>query len=504
MPFPDKLDSLVDNVKVEAIKPPEPEPLRREISPAESYPISALGPILSGAANRMIDVIQAPDALCGQSVLAAASLAVQPYANVVVDGRERPLSGFFVTIGESGERKSGVDEQALWEHRKHEEARYQKYQDDCIRYENDITAYKKTKDEALKKEKTLEGRRKALEKIGSEPPAPLHPMFITEEPTYEGLVKLLMVSHPSVGIYSDEGGRMIGGHGLSEDNRLKTAAGLSGLWDGKPISRTRVGDGSSLLYGRRVSMHLMVQPMVAERLLGDPLLASQGLLSRILSAYPATTCGTRPYKSVDLWNDNAMQRYAARMESILGQPLSMDKTGALKPRALPLSPNGKKLWVKFHDSIEEQLCPEGNLYPVRGFANKAPEHCLRLAAVLALVADINANQIDISYIEDGIKLVQFYISETLRLFNSSFTNPDILLAESLLKWLKKEKITVVYPRMVYRLGPNQLRDKATAERIIGILEGHGWLLPLDKENLRLPIKGSIRKKAWRLYSCQHS
>jgi len=479
------------------ITPPEPEPLRREIPPSEPYPISALGPILSDAANRIMDVIQAPDALCGQSVLAAASLAVQPYANVEIDGRQRPLSGFFVTIGESGERKSGVDEQALWEHRKYEEELYQKYQDDFIRYENDITAHQKTKDEVLKKEKTFEGKRKALEELGDEPQAPSHPMFITEEPTYEGLIKLLMVSRPSVGIFSDEGGRMIGGHGMSEDNRLKTAAGLSGLWDGKPISRTRAGDGSSLLYGRRVSMHLMVQPMVAEKLLGDSLLASQGLLSRILVAYPATTCGTRSYKAVDLWRDSAMQCYAALMKSILRTPLPIDKTGALQPRNLPLSPDGKQLWVKFHDSIEEQLSPKGNLYPIRGFANKVPEHCLRLAGVLTLVADINAHQIDISHIEDGIKLVEFYISEALRLFNSSLTNPDILKAEKLLEWLKNEKITVLYPRMIYRLGPNEIRDKATAKQIIKILVDHGWLFPLTKEELRKSIDGSIRKEAWR-------
>ena len=43
----------------------------------------------------MHDVIQAPTAICGQSVLAAAALATQAYVDVVIDGRAYPLSGVF-------------------------------------------------------------------------------------------------------------------------------------------------------------------------------------------------------------------------------------------------------------------------------------------------------------------------------------------------------------------------------------------------------------------------
>ncbi len=89
---------------------------------------------------------------------------------------------------------------------------------------------------------------------------PLEPLLLCEEPTYEGLVKLLAAGQPSVGLFSDEGGRFIGGHGMNPDNLLKTAAGMSGLWDGKPVDRVRGGDGATKLYGRRVSCHLMVQP----------------------------------------------------------------------------------------------------------------------------------------------------------------------------------------------------------------------------------------------------
>src|SRR5678816_764960 len=73
-----------------------PEPLRRPVPPPEPYPVGELGPILAPACEAMRRVIQAPDAVCGASLLAAASLAVQGLANVEIDGRTLPLSLWFL------------------------------------------------------------------------------------------------------------------------------------------------------------------------------------------------------------------------------------------------------------------------------------------------------------------------------------------------------------------------------------------------------------------------
>jgi len=52
-------------------------------------------------------------------------------------------------------------------------------------------------------------------------------MLTCPEPTYEGMCRLLAAGHPSIGIFAAEGGQYIGGHGMSDDARLRTAAGLS-------------------------------------------------------------------------------------------------------------------------------------------------------------------------------------------------------------------------------------------------------------------------------------
>ena len=132
--------------------------------------------------------------------------------------------------------------------------------------------------EKIKRNKQGDIARKttAFDALGIAPTPPLTPMLTCPEPTFEGLCKLYATGMPMLGIFSDEGGQFVGGHGLNVDNRLRTITGLSGLWDGSPIKRVRVADGVSVLPGRRLALHLMMQPDVASMLLSDPVSKDQG------------------------------------------------------------------------------------------------------------------------------------------------------------------------------------------------------------------------------------
>ena len=114
-----------------------------------------------------------------------------------------------------------------------------------------------------------------------------------EEPTVEGLAKLLLAGQPSVGVFSTEGGQFVGGHAMSDDAKLRSAGALSRLWDGDPWKRVRSVDGAHAIVDKRLTMHLMVQPAAATQFINDPVLRDQGLVSRMLVTFPETTMGTR-------------------------------------------------------------------------------------------------------------------------------------------------------------------------------------------------------------------
>ena len=171
------------------------------------------------------------------SALGAATLACQAHAEVQLPtGQVRPLSSYFVTIGASGERKSSTDTEALWPIRKHEENLRQRYDDELPGYLNERDPWAKQRDQILSDRKSYPdkaAKQRALDTLGPAPQPPLNPMLICSEPTFEGLERLFPTGQPSMGVFSAEGGQYIGGHGMREEAKLRTAAALSSMWDGR-------------------------------------------------------------------------------------------------------------------------------------------------------------------------------------------------------------------------------------------------------------------------------
>jgi len=476
-----------------------PRPLMRELPPAEPFPTQALGDVLAPAAGAIRDRVGAPPAMCGQSVLGASTLAVQGHADVVLPtGQNRPLTNYFLTIAATGERKTAVDTEALWPVRKRESSLREKHDGERHEYENSRLAWDKARDAATRNAKPKGNRaaiKVALDALGPAPDAPLEPLLICPEPTYEGLCRLFLVGQPSLGIFASEGGQFIGGHGMSDDAKLRTAAGLSAAWDGEPFKRVRA-DGAIVLPGRRLSMHLMAQPDVASMMLNDRLLADQGTLSRILVTAPDAASGTRLWRNRSPEADLAMKRYGARILDIfeLPLPLAANTQNTLTPRPLPLSDSARRLWIGFYNHIEQRVASGGELEPVRGLANKLQEHAARLAAVLALVANVEVNEIAAEYLSAGIVLAQHYAAEALRMFAGSRIDADLLLAQKLLAWLASAwSENVISLPDIYQNGPNAIRDKATATKLVRILEDHGWLSRIDAGAL---VAGLHRRDAW--------
>ena len=483
----------------------EPEPLRRTPEPGEPFPVEALGNILGEAASIMHSIIKAPLAICGQSVLATANLAVQGHADVFIDGRSFPVSEFFLSVALSGDRKSAADRTALSPVEGHQRVLLEEYQERLPKFKMEYALWKADHDEAMRK-KDSRARREAMKALPPTPASPFYPQLTTEEPTYEGLTKLLLGGWPSIGLFSDEGGRFFGGYAMSPEHRLKTLAGLSDLWDGRPLTRTRATDGAIILYGRRCCAHFLMQPLIAETILSDPLAHDQGFLSRCLIVAPESTLGCQQYSDRDMTKEEVYKRYVARISQILqaglplkNDPLTNEPTNELVPRLLPLSPEAKTVWVRFHDWVQSHLGVDGIFRPIAGIAGKAAEHALRLAGTLTLLDDLNAPSITIEHMKNGIVLARFYLTEALRLLNSARTNPDLISAEKVLDWLrtreKGERMYVSLPE-VYQFGPNVVRDKSTALKAIHILVDHGWLRPLEGGG---KVGGKHRKQVWEVH-----
>jgi hypothetical protein len=494
IPLPPDIPLTLEKLELQSTSEP-PRPLMREMPPADPFPIDALGD-LAAAARGIHERTQAPLATCGQSVLAAATLAVQGLANIELPTRQvRPTSCFFVTVAATGERKTSVDTEALRPIRRQENDLREEHAELALHYQNDLAAWEKARDVAVKKAGGDRAAiRTALDRTGVKPKPPWLPLLVVEEPTYEGLCKLLAASRPSLGIFSNEGGQFVGGHGMADDAKLRTASGLSALWDGAAIKRVRV-DGTTILPDRRLSAHLMMQPDVAGGWLSDRVLADQGLLSRVLVSAPDSNAGIRFWRE---WSENgALAAYDRKLFDLIRQPLPLDQVGGgIRPRVLPLSPAARRTWIDFHDWTEIRVGAGGELEAIRGLANKLPEHAARLAAVLTVSANRDAGEVTAEAMDGGAVLARHYASEAIRIFQGSVADPHLHMAQRTLAWLRGRRSLFCLADL-YQFGPSTIRDKATATRIVGLLADHGYV---ERVCGGAEIDGKCRRDVWRLVS----
>ncbi|MGH8349746.1 MAG: YfjI family protein [Pseudomonas sp.] len=440
-----------------------PQPLLEPTAAPEAYPIDALGEILGPAAQRLADVIGVPCAMAAQSVLATTALASQGHANVHLDGRTYPLSLYLLTIACSGDRKSAVDQTALSAARQWEREQWDVYAEKLQAYRAAL--------------KTKYSRNNMDE--GADLLEPVQPRLIIAEPTVEALVKNLCHGFPSMGLFNDEGGQFLGGSTMSKENRLKTFSTLSTLWDGSPIDRARSMAGESLrAYDRRLSLHLMIQPFLAEELFKDPVINGQGLLGRCLISWPRRLAGQRMYVPIDLSTDPHLQRYHQRITALLQKPWPRNKDGSLNPARLELDELARELWIEVHNAIERESSEMGEFATISATAGKAAAYVLRIAGLLAVIE--RTDRVGEKHVRRAANLIEFYLTEAQRLTEREPCDVILEDADRLLRWLREKNWARFTLRELVRGGPRFARKSSRRTgKILGALIVNGWLRTPD-------------------------
>jgi hypothetical protein len=180
----------------------------------------------------------------------------------------------------------------------------------------------------------------------------------------------------------------------------------------------------------------------------------------------------------------------------LPMTLAQGKQNELDLPSLTFTDTATKAWIEFHDEVERLIVEGGELDPIKGLANKLPEHAARLAGVLTLVENSQATQIDHVNLERGITLAKYYASEALRLVGGCQISPDLQLAIKLLSWLHlKWDCPIISLPDIYQKSIYAIKDKNTAHKIVRILEDHRWLIRLPQGG---NIKGTPRQEVWRI------
>jgi len=479
-----------------------PTPLFKELRPAEPIPFSALGP-LQPPVEAIQTLTQAPAAIAMQSVLGTASLAAQPFANVETLNGDAPISLFLLTVAASGERKSACDKLASSAIDKIEAPRLRAYPRQMQNFEVEMASYqKKLRSRGMKMECEVIEEETSVSPTFDCPEPPMMPTTKISDPTIEGLICHFEGGNPSVAVFSDEGGQFFGGHGMKKENTLKTSAALSKLWDGATLDRMRASSPPVRLMGRRSSLHLMIQPGIAESVLGDPVLRDQGLLSRLLVSWPESKIGFRVVdETPDQINDRELAQaklevFSKRVSSLLETPFPShpEDKKELCPRTLPLSKEARNLLVSFYNRVEVAQRPGRAFEYMHGFASKSAEQAARIAGIFSIFDDVDVDKVTETKMKYAIDLMEWYLEEAQRIADTGLVSVPLRDAEALKQWLiNRWTEHAIDIRTVVKRGPNHLRQADTVKQAIGVLVEYGWLLPSAEIEL---VDGNRARRAW--------
>ncbi len=494
-----------------------PDALGVDIPEAEPYPIDALGP-LKNAVLAACDQTEVDHALAAQSALSVASLVVQAHANIeLLANGVAPLSLFCVTLAESGERKTASDKKLMrgiveFERRLSIEAK-----DDNQSYKIDLSIWKSENTTLLselnaakkKKDKTKQAAAMADLKKLVEPKPPLTPRLTFKDVTWQGIQKLYQESPPSLGLYTDEGVQFTGGHAMQSENLPLTLGGMSDIWGGAPIDRVRAGDGNVRLWGRRLAMHLMIQPFAARKLLADPMANGQGFLARCLICYPPSTQGTRERHKSEWSSESepALQAFEAIvLERLERAPATEEHDPQeLKPKLLRLSVDAEKVLWEYYLKTERQLLPGGKFENLKAFVSKTAEQAARISGVLTLFENIDAVEVDAETMSKAITLAEYYLNEALRLVGTAEISQEAENAQKLIIWMHhgwkrlckksgRDHTTVLYSD-IQQLGPRSLKQRQNCKAACDLLLETRHLKILPKDEL---VDGKKRALAFRI------
>jgi hypothetical protein len=455
------------------------------------FPLYALGNFQEPV-EALHQECQAAIEICFASAFMVLNHAAQALVNVKIEKRTSPLSCFFLTVAESGERKTSVENITLQVTHEYYEKLEEKYKQDCNRYKKELFFYEATLKKIMASKEPIETQKQKIQDL-EEPTKPQNPIMVTSNPTMQGLTRGFEEAFPSILLTSSEGGKFIGGYAMRQENQLNTLTTLSSLWDGSPIDQMKKEGRLYMLRGRRLALHLSVQPSVFDSFVRGRFVKDQGFLSRCLISVSKSLIDQRG-TTLDIVS-TAESKFTLlaydKIMSLYKKIQVSDDTMSLK--TLTVEQEGLQTLKAFYFYGHKRCGQDGIFYDIRAFVSKSVDHVLRIAATLMMYDAPDRETIPAPYIRSAIEIVRFYMSEHLSLFTQKMTlqdqNAGKLLAWFLKRFTPNDEVDRVH---LLRSGPPKFRNKAALDPLLDQLEDRGLIQKASPNKWRL----SQQAKVW--------
>lgn len=456
------------------------------------FPVMSLPQTLRNSILEVQHNTQAPLELVASSQLAAASLACQWHVMVRgMDGRKGPCGQIFITVADSGERKSGVDRHSLLPFTEHDAEQLEKYdaaqkvyKDEWRIWDAEYRALiRKLEKHTAKGVDTHNLKQLINALLQKEPQKPRRQKILYSDVSPQALAFGMYENSSSVGIVSAEAGDIMSSSLFNDLSLINT------LRDGDPITVDRRTSESFTVNNGRITISLMLQPSAFKNFLarkGEEARGS-GFFARALFTSVVSTQGTR-YRDFTPLSWEHLPIFQGRISELLKRQALGELAGIEQGETvLQLSPSAYAQMIEVYNAIEYNINPGGSLCNAKDYASKVMENILRLAATLHCFSGEDGVEISRTTFEAADDVVNWYAREFVRMFTPldsvSEAMQDVQLLE---KWFKKmnvERGLVRFPKsFIRKYGPNILRNKDRLDWVLGQLASQDkvWFFMIGK------------------------
>lgn len=390
------------------------------------YPLDALYVTARDAAWEVVDQVQAPIALVGLSILAAMAVACQGNVDALLPpGLLRPTSLFLAMFGQSGERKTTVDNLVSAPLYEHDAKNASLNAEGAAQYEASLSMWEAERAALRKRLVKASQEGEELEQFRSElvahallkPAKPAPKRIIHQSITERPFLEALQGDGKSIAILSDEGEIVLKGGAMSKMGVLNKS------WDGAASLTLDRADGHVQATNPRVTISFMIQEEVFQDFLDKRgrIARGSGHLARYLVAWPASTVGFRRMTLEDhTWAH--LPTFHNRLNELLIEADQRQAQG--RPRdKLEFSVEAKELWVASQNWVEPQMQPGRAYAGIKDFASKMLEIASRVAAILHYFHGLEG-RISRETLERALNLVWWHLDEFNRLFGDANNAPQ--------------------------------------------------------------------------------
>lgn len=393
------------------------------------YPLDAFHLIVKNAAEEVIRQVQAPDALVGMSFLTSMSASAQGLFDVrLPTGQVRPVSLNLLTVAESGERKTAVDNLVSAPIYSFDLQRIEKYEADDDAYDNKIGKWKSV-DKGLRNKITKltqdnqpidELCRQMDDHAAEKPIKPRARRIMRQNATLRAIMEAFEGDGETAAFMGDEGEIIIKGGALNQIGILNK------MWDGSPLlTLDRSEHVSVIVRNPRVTVSYMVQSAVLEDLLErrGNIMRGSGHWARYLVGWPASTQGTRyTYHLKQTWHH--LPRFHERVTELLDEYGRRVDAGVVERTTLAFSEEATARWIELMNQTESQIAPWGNWHDIKDFASKMVEITGRVAAILHVFSKQEGKKISVDTLNRAVAIIGWHLQEFKRIFSPQCVMPQ--------------------------------------------------------------------------------